>query len=206
VPYAPTPWLTYSNLTNISLVLEDIASDASSFVPWIHVDWRSLTQSSSTNGKSSSPWTFSLSTETWETLSVENTRKGTGVPPPSVYPLPLSHVLLIQQCNCRFLINSFCYQHTSRSSSWFLSIISQRSFALPSVIPARQGIFPPICFVASFIESLELEGTFKGHLVQLRCNERPSGCSEPAPAWPWKPPGARTISCWLQLISTLRGL
>lgn len=39
------------------------------------------------------------------------------------------------------------------------------------------------------IESLQLEGTLKGHLVRLPCNEQgrlqlPSGCSEPDPGLP----------------------
>ena len=50
-------------------------------------------------------------------------------------------------------------------------------------------------FAEGIVESFESEGTFKGHPVQLHCNEQGhlqwSGCSEPHSSWPWMPPEIR---------------
>ena len=47
-------------------------------------------------------------------------------------------------------------------------------------------------FSQHFVESFELEGTIKGHLVQLPCNEQGHlhwiRCTEPHPTWPWMRP------------------
>ena len=50
-------------------------------------------------------------------------------------------------------------------------------------------------------ESFELEGTLKGHLVQLLCSEQAPtawlGSSEPHPTWPWMSPGmGHALSLW----------